>query len=277
MRWGTPSESCVSVLLVARFVGNQRFRRESIAGMSAADFYTGIIPDIYTALRSTTFDATRYLDFIAEAGQPALELGCGDDGPFLELIRQGIDVEGVDSSQDMLERCRVRADAENLGIITYCQPMQDLNLPRTYRAVYLAGPTFNLLPDDDTARRALRSIADHLDPHGRVMVPLWIPGPTSEQDIGRTREATTSDGALARYTIEYENYDKDSRTRSTRTLYELRRGQHAERVHRDWIIHWHTPEGFTSLARTAGLDVISMDPVEGGEFTVYLQRAGASA
>ena len=29
----------------------------------------------------------------------------------------------------------------------FCQPMQDLALPGTYGAVYLAGPTFNLLPD----------------------------------------------------------------------------------------------------------------------------------
>ena len=79
--------------------------------MNAADFYTGIIPDVYTALRSTTLDATHYVDFVEKAGQPALELGCGADGPFLELIQHGIDVEGVDSSPDMLDPGKSRADA----------------------------------------------------------------------------------------------------------------------------------------------------------------------
>lgn len=123
-------------------------------GMDAADFYTGIVSDAYAALRSTTFDATRYLDFVRDAGEPALELGCGDDGPFFDLVRDGIDVDGVDSSQDMLERAQAHADTEGLRITTYCQPMQELALLRTYRAIYLAGPTFTLLPDDDTARRA---------------------------------------------------------------------------------------------------------------------------
>ena len=143
-----------------------------VTGVSAADFYTGIVADVYAALRSTTFEYGRYLDFVRNAGQPALELGCGENGPFLELLRRGIDIDGVDSSQDMLNRCHAQADIKGLRIATYCQPMQDLTSPRRYRAIYLAGPTFNLLPDDDAARRTLQGIADHLVPGGQAMVPL---------------------------------------------------------------------------------------------------------
>ncbi|GAB3537806.1 hypothetical protein GCM10027403_22800 [Arthrobacter tecti] len=238
--------------------------------MSASDFYTGIVPDVYSALRGTTFDAGRYLEFVRQTGQPALELGCGDDGPFLELVRQSIDIEGVDSSQDMLNRCNARAEAQNLHIVTYCQAMEDLALPRTYRAIYLAGPTFNLLPDDDAAYRALKGIAGHLAPGGVAMVPLWIPNRTPEQEFNQTRQATTYAGSIARYTVESEDYDETRRTRTTRTVYELRHGQQVERVRRDWIIHWHTPTGFADLAHAAGLEVIRADPLVDGEFTVYL-------
>lgn len=255
---------------------NGKPARARMLGMSAADFYTGIIPDVYTALRSTTFHATRYLEFVGQAGQPALELGCGDDGPFLELIRQGIDVDGIDSSHDMLDRCHARAAAEDLHIVTHCQPMQALALPRTYRAIYLAGPTFNLLPDDDTAFHALKSIAGHLQPGGQAMIPLWIPNPTAESEFDRTREAAAGDAATARYTIESEDYDEVRRTRQTRTLYELRTGKHVQQVRRDWVIHWHTPAGFTELARAARLEIVHLDPIEDGEFTAYLQPVSTS-
>lgn len=241
--------------------------------MSAADFYTGIVADAYAALRSTTFDATRYLAFVRDAGEPALELGCGEDGPFLELVRSGLDVEGVDSSQDMLDRCHARAAAEGLQVVTHCQPMQELDLVRTYRAVYLAGPTFNLLPDDDTAAGALRAIAKHLDQGGRAMVPLWIPPATPSDDFGRTRESTTAGGTVARYTVESEDYDESARTRTTHTRYELVRDGQAEHLQRDWIIHWHTPEGFTALAQQAGLGVTELTPIVDGEFTAYLHRS----
>ena len=245
--------------------------------MSAADFYTGIVPDVYAALRGTTFDASPYLDFVREHGEPALELGCGDDGPFFELVRQGMDVEGVDSSRDMLDRAHSRAEAEGLQIVTHCQTMQGLRLPRRYRSIYLAGPTFTLLPDDEAALQTLRSIAAHLDADGRVMVPLWIPQPTSHADLGLTRETTTADGSIARYTVESEEYDVTSRTRRTLTRYELRAGERAEVVQREWVIHWHTPQGFADLAAAAGLGVVSADPIVDGEFTVYLALTDAAA
>lgn len=240
--------------------------------MKPAHFYTGIVTDVYAALRTTTFDAGRYLAFVRDAGQPALELGCGDEGPFLELVRSGIDIDGVDSSQDMLDRCHARADGEGLRIVTYCQPMQDLALPRSYRAIYLAGPTFNLLPDDDTARRTLQGIATHLEPGGHAMVPLWIPPATEQQEFGRTREATIAGGMTARYTVESEDYDVTGRTRYTHTRYELSSDGHTEGLRRDWIIHWHSPGGFTELARDAGLTVTQITPVENHEFTAHLQR-----
>lgn len=241
-------------------------------GMDAADFYTGIVPDAYEVLRSTTFDATRYLEFVRDAGEPALELGCGDDGPFFELARRGIDVDGVDSSQDMLERGRARADTEKLRIHTYCQRMQELALPRSYRSIYLAGPTFTLLPHDDTARRALMSIAAHLEPAGQAMVPLWIPSATDPREFGRTRSATTADGVTARYTVESEDYDVDRRTRTTHTRYELDRNGDTQALQRDWVIHWHTPGDFSALARDAGLTVTRLTPIQDGEFTAFLGR-----
>lgn len=241
--------------------------------MSAANFYTGIVADVYTSLRSTTFDAAPYLEFVDRAGQPALELGCGADGPFLAQARRGIDVDGVDSSPDMLARCHVRAEAEGLHIDTYCQRMEDLDLARSYRAIYLAGPTFNLLPDDDTALRALRRITEHLQQDGQVMVPLWIPQATPHEELGRTREARTADGATARYTVESEDYDQTTRIRRTRTRYELLRDDRREQLRRDWIIHWHTPDSLGALAQAAGLQIAGITPIVDGEYIVTLRLA----
>ncbi|MEJ7648485.1 MAG: class I SAM-dependent methyltransferase [Nakamurella sp.] len=238
---------------------------------AAADFYTGIVAEVYDALRSTSFDAERYLDFVRRVGEPALELGCGDEGPFLELAARGVDVEGVDSSQDMLDRCAVHAAARGFTVTTHCQPMESLALQRRYLSIYLAGPTFNLVPDDDLAGRALERIAAHLEPGGEVLVPLWIPSPTPPEQIGQVRTATTAEGATAQYTVVSEAYDADTRTRRTSTRYTLvHDDERSTESLRDWIIHWHTPDGFTALAEAAGLVVVEMSPVEDGEFTARL-------
>ncbi|MFD4975722.1 class I SAM-dependent methyltransferase [Streptomyces sp. NPDC058424] len=82
--------------------------------MDPADFYSGIVAELYRPLKSVSQDPEPYAAFIRQVGVPALELGCGDGDPLLELRRRGLEVEGVDSSADMLERLRRRADEQGL-------------------------------------------------------------------------------------------------------------------------------------------------------------------
>ena len=67
-------------------------------------------------------------------------------------------VDGVDSSADMLDRLRASAAARGLSVTVHQQRMEDLDLPRRYRSIFLAGATFTLLATDDLALRALRAI-----------------------------------------------------------------------------------------------------------------------
>lgn len=240
--------------------------------MSAAEFYTGIVADVYGLLRGTHFDAEPYLAFVRSEGEPALELGCGDVGPFLALVRQGIDVEGVDSSADMVRRCLERAAAEGLSPAVHHQRMEELALDRRFRAIYLAGPTFNLLPDDATAARALRAIAHHLLPGGAALVPLWTPPPTSEDEIGRVREAVTDDGYRASFAVVDEVHDPTTRTRTSRVRYELEDADGSQELGRDWILHWYTADGFARMATDAGLTIESVDEPNADERVVILRR-----
>jgi hypothetical protein len=226
---------------------------------------------VYGVLRGTHVDAEPYLAFVRSEGEPALELGCGDVGPFLELVRHGLDVEGVDSSADMVRRCLEKAAAEGLTPAVHHQRMEDLALDRRFRAVYLAGPTFNLLPDDATAARALGAIGRHLLPGGAALVPLWTPPPTPDDEIGRVREAVTDDGFRATFTVVGEDYDAATRTRTSHVRYELGDAAGGQVLDRDWVLHWYAPDDFARMAVEAGLTVESVDEPSDDERVVTLR------
>lgn len=114
--------------------------------MDAADFYTGIVAELYGPLKSYSQDPEPYAALLEQVGLPALELGCGDGEPLLELRRRGLDVDGVDSSVDMLNRLRCQAAEEGLEVTVFHQRMEALRLPRRYRAIFLAGPPSTCSP-----------------------------------------------------------------------------------------------------------------------------------
>ncbi|MFD5823720.1 class I SAM-dependent methyltransferase [Nesterenkonia xinjiangensis] len=248
--------------------------------MHTADFYTGLVAQMYAPLKSESFDAGPYAEFIRVHGQPALELGCGDGEPMLELLQQGLDVDGVDSSPDMLARFRTVAEIQGLAPQLHAQRMEELDLQRSYRSVFLAGPTILLLPDDAAVVETLRRIREHLAPEGAALVPLWIPEPAAGEDIGQVRETVDDDGAVLRLTLVSQDRDERSRTQRTVLRYERRRGDVVDVAEREWLLHWHTRAGFAALAERAGLhaetradggDASSLDS-PGSSWSVLLRR-----
>lgn len=233
--------------------------------MEPADFYSGIVVDAYSRLKSYRFEAQPYADFVRSHGEPALEIGCGDGEPMLDLCAAGLEVDGVDASLDMVARCRENAARRGLAVEVYHQRVEDLALARSYASIYFAGPTFNLLADDDTALRALCGILGHLAAGGTALVPLWIPDPTLAEELGVTRTAQDGTGGELRYMPLSEVYDAGSRTRTTTCRYERVTEAGTEVADREWIIHWHTPRSFRRLCADAGLDIAALVDDETGQ------------
>lgn len=220
-----------------------------------AAFYTGLVARIYRHLRGDEFDPEPYARFVARFGEPALELGCGDGDPILELCARGLEVEGLDSSTDMLVRCQAAASARDLHVVLHQATFETMDLGRRYRAIYFAGATFNLLTTDAAGQHALDRIAMHLTPDGAAMIPVFVPEPLSVDDLGVSREHIEADGTTMRVTALSSTRDEAERTQATVLAYELVHAGVVERAERPWVLHWFERERFESMVAMAGLRV----------------------
>jgi hypothetical protein len=237
-----------------------------------ADFYTGLVAELYAPLRGDTPDQALYERFVRRHGEPGLELACGDGDPLLDLRAAGLDVHGLDSSLDMLDRCRARAAERGLEVTLFHQRIEAMALPSRYRSIFLAGASFNLLPDDAATLGGLKAIARHLETDGIALVPLFIPRAPKP---GPLRTKQLADGTEIRCSV--VGVQRDPATRTQRTLLRYERvapGRAAESVERDWLIHWHERDGFAALCRAAGLEIVrTWDGVEEhGGWSVLLRR-----
>ena len=246
-----------------------------------SQFYTGLIAEAYALLASAPPDPKPYERFVQRCDGPALELGCGDGRPMLDLIEAGLEVEGLDSSADMLDRCRAAAAARDLGEVTlHLGDMADFNLGHTYRSIYVAGATITLLADDDSIGASLTCMARHLSEGGRAMIPFWIP--PADTGAGKAVEAPDSDrpDSVLRCTTVRVDRDEARRRHSSLLRYErLVDGRVIEQVERWWNVHWLAVGQAVHLAieagfadvRARGVDGEPADP-DASLFTLVLTR-----
>ena len=92
----------------------------------------------------------------------------------MHFRQEGLDVDGCDVSPDMIDYCRAALDERGLDAGLYVQVMHRLDLPRTYRTIYLRGALglgSTRGEDLETLRRCLR----HLEPGGGLVFDIDLP------------------------------------------------------------------------------------------------------
>jgi len=183
--------------------------------------YVGLMAEAWDALRGDTSnwdDRHFYLDLIRQRGEPVLDVGCGTGRLLLDFLQNGIDVDGVDNSAEMLALCRRKAARLGLAPHLHLQSMTDLDLPRRYRTIIVPSSSFQLLLDRDEAGRALDAFHRHLEPGGTLAMPIIVLD--EAYDRSWTAEALLEDGSTVRRTAR-ETFDLARRNESTDDLYEV--------------------------------------------------------
>lgn len=187
--------------------------------------YRGLMAKYWDLLRgdtSTWEDRFMYLDLIQKYGQPVLDVGCAAGRLLLDFAAQGIDIDGVDISPEMIELCAQNAEKKNLKPNLYNQSMTELNLPRKYRTILVPSSSIQLLLKPGQPQQAMRRFHAHLEEGGALAAPfmmLWREG--DPLDSGFEQEAQRpEDGATIRRTG-WSRYNPETRMEDTRDLWEV--------------------------------------------------------
>ena len=187
--------------------------------------YYGLMAEFWDLFRgdtSTWEDRFFYLEAVKKYGQPVLDVGCGTGRILLDFMGQGIDIDGIDNSPDMLRLCRQKAENLNLKPTVYQQEMDKLELPRKYQTILVPSSSFQLLLDASLPPIVMQRFYEQLLPGGVLVMPfmtLWTPGQPLEDEY--TREVMrTEDGATVRR-WQYSRFDPATDFEHTIDRYEI--------------------------------------------------------
>src|SRR5215510_2816406 len=125
-----------------------RVKRNRDIIMTKSDWdYRGLAAECYDLWFGDEpfWDQAFFYDRIRHNGGVALEIACGTGRLLVPFLRDGLAVEGVDASAEMLAICRTKAAHVGVTPTLYHQLMQDLDLASRYRTVFIPTCSFQIL------------------------------------------------------------------------------------------------------------------------------------
>lgn len=144
--------------------------------------YNEIFSRVYDGLMGEVDYGAR-ADFLlaqlARHGKPSpqlvLDLACGTGSLAVELARRGLEVIGVDGSQEMLSVAMSKSAGVTPPVLFLCQRMEQLDLYGTVEAAFCTLDSLNHLSGIDSLERVLGRLHHFIEPGGLFVFDLNTP------------------------------------------------------------------------------------------------------
>ncbi|GEB49288.1 class I SAM-dependent DNA methyltransferase [Streptomyces cacaoi] len=177
----------------------------------------------------------------------ALELAVGTGRVAVPLAAQGVELDGLDASPEIVEVMRTKPGGEAIDVTI--GDIADFRLDRDYSLIFLLLNSLYALQTQQEQISCFESAARHLEPGGLFVVETFVPDPTRFRFQGR---AHVYDVDLDHVRIEADTFD-----RATQHIKE----NHIE-IREDGIrlypafLRYTWPSELDLMARIAGLSFV---------------------
>ena len=185
------------------------------------------------------------------AGDPprALELAIGSGRIALPLRAKGVDVAGIDASEEMVTKMRAKPGGDQIPVSV--GDFADVEVDDTFQLIYLTFNTIFGLLTQQRQVECFQNVAEHLEPGGRFIIDCFVPD-VRRFDQYNTRMGVSSIDSVDEHTYEMSVYDPVGQTISSHVIKRVADG---ETVVLPVQIRFAWPSELDLMARLAGLEL----------------------
>ena len=178
-------------------IGNGRGDGSSLVAMPSASYADPRLAALYDALNPPGAAAAFYLSLPGAPPARILDMGCGTGWLACEFAARGYQVTGADPAAAMLAVARARPGGDRVRWIQ--ADAAGLATGTRFGLIIMTGHVFQLLLEDGEVRTALRALARHLAPGGRIAFETRNPAVREWQDWNPrdTRQRVHAAGLVA--------------------------------------------------------------------------------
>jgi SAM-dependent methyltransferase len=137
------------------------------------DYVARFYDAVYRQVRDAA-DKSYYVNKLVSCSGPSLEVGVGTGRIFLEALKKGADVYGMDSSAEMLSVLAKKLDPRHQHRVRQGD-LVNMDLGKSFDLIIAPFRVFSHIVDTDDQIKALNSVCDHLLPGGVFLFDLYVP------------------------------------------------------------------------------------------------------
>ena len=229
--------------------------------MSELD-YQGLVAETYDLWfgEEPFWDQAFFHQRLTQNGGTALEIACGTGRLLVPFLRDGLSVEGVDASEEMLAICRAKAASVGVTPVLHRQRMQELALNGPYRTLFIPAGSFQLLSERAEAMAALQRFWAILEPGGELLLTLAVPWRDfAVERLWRLRRSGVRPDGATVLIHEASNTDRVEQIQQLSLQYEVfQEGTLVQSQLRTHRLRWYHKHEFVMMLESVGFREITM-------------------
>lgn len=203
-----------------------------------------------------------YREAISRAKGKVLDLACAAGRLLLPFLKEGFDIEGVDSSHVMIDLLRKKAVKAKLNPTLYCQKLEELDIRQTYKLIYISLGSIQLMKDPEDVKSLLRKCYHMLDEGSELIVSFFLPWVLAPMEAPGWR--IVSDAMNWKKNLRYvrrENIKLDpiEQTLSGQIRFEVWQGKYLfEMQEKEIALRWYSKAECLAFLKEAGFQTVEM-------------------
>lgn len=200
-------------------------------------------------------DIEFYRDILLSRSGPVLEPAVGSGRILIPLIEAGIEVDGVDTSEEMLSSCRKRCHDRGIEVSLYKGSMVNFSIPKRYSALIVPTGSFLLMEKREDSVKALATFGEHLSAGGLFVVDLIFPD-SFDTTAPTFRSWVTLDGAVI--TLESRLVEVNFLNQTTTSLFRYEKWREGRLVDSElerFSLRWYGIDEFQMILKKVGYKV----------------------
>lgn len=213
-----------------------------------ASTYGDRIAPIYDDLYTEMFDIDATVECLEHlAGRRrALELAIGTGRVALPLAQRGVEVVGIDASEEMIERLRAKPGGGDIEVVM--GDFVDVGADGPFELVYVVFNTLFALQSQSDQVRCFANVAGVLDERGVFVIEAFVPDPSR---FGRHQRVSSDSVGVDSVRLEVSRHDPVAQKVASQQII-MREGSIA--MYPVSIRYAYPPE-LDLMARLAGLEL----------------------